>query len=70
MDENDIKEIVQKFEATVPPGDEEAARVFFEEVFPNFSQDLKDAFLREALVSAIEQSAEELMAGRKGDSEA
>ena len=57
MEEYAIKSIVAKFEATVAPGDDAAAQAFFEEVFPHFSQELKDAFLREALTSAIERAA-------------
>lgn len=57
MEQFDIKSIVAKFEATVPPGDDAAAQAFFEEIFPNFSQEVKEAFLREALVSAIERAA-------------
>ena len=48
-----------KLEATVPPGDDAAAQAFFEEVFPNFPQELKEAFLREALTSALERAASE-----------
>lgn len=70
MDEQDIKRIVEKFETSVPPGDDAAAQAFFEEVFPNFSQELKEAFLREALVRAIEQSANELMGEQRPNSEA
>lgn len=57
-DEHDIRAIVEQFEKTVPPGDDAAAQVFFESVFPTLSQEMKDAFLREALVSAMERAAE------------
>lgn len=64
MNEFDIKQIVEKFEATVPPGDNAAAQQFFDEIFPHFSSDMKAAFLREALVSAIEEAADDL--GERG----
>ncbi len=62
-DDHDIKKIVARFEETVPPGDDAAAQAFFENEFPSFSEEVKQAFLREALVSAIESAAEELTGG-------
>lgn len=68
MEDYDIKGIVAKFEATVPPGDDAAAQAFFEEIFPNFPQELKEAFLREALISALEKSVNEMAEGRANES--
>jgi hypothetical protein len=59
-DEFDIRNIVKRFEETVLPGDDAAAQLFFENEFPHFSEDVRQAFLREALVSAIESAAVEL----------
>jgi hypothetical protein len=60
--ELDIKEIVERFEATVAPGDDAGAQAFFEKEFPNFSEEAREALQKEALAGAIERAAEVLSA--------
>ncbi len=58
-EKTDTELLIERFETEVPPGDDAAAQAFFEREFPNMTEEAKLAFLREALASALEATAEE-----------